>query len=167
MSQIIVRKQTAPDTPAANNASLYVDSTTGLLTQKTESGVIMTYATYKLMSWGPFSVGESPITTHGYYPAIASIGESLTLVKWVQACYVATTNNGSNYWTLRLANAPGTVIHDINTSTISPDSWTSLAAVTSFTIGTVSVTDKILSFQVLKTGTPGGIYVATPFLEVV
>jgi hypothetical protein len=119
---------------------------------------------YKLIGFGPFQV-ESPITTHGLFPFVTSIGETTTLLKWVQNVYVVTTNTGANYWTIYLTDVAGATIASFNTSALSANNWHQ-TTVTSFSINPiVPATHKQIQVQVLKTGAPGSLYVACPWLE--
>ena len=43
MAQIIITKNTEPDTPSANDASIYFDSTTKKITSKDDEGTVVTY----------------------------------------------------------------------------------------------------------------------------
>lgn len=115
--------------------------------------------------WLPFAVYTilpgSPMTTSPDYPFAVTIARAMTIRSWHQGVYVATTNNGSNYWTLDLLRWSdlGTLA-SLNTSAISADT----ATVLSSTGLSVAVATSYLSLlvRVTKTGSPGGLYAQGP-----
>lgn len=89
-----------------------------------------------------------------------------TFVQWSQAWYVATTNNGSNYWTVGIyRTSDDATITTFNTSAGSANTWT-LNTTTTFTIGSVSASAVGIYVKVTKTGTPGDFYLDGPLVEV-
>ena len=100
------------------------------------------------------------------YFASADNGNTLTFVRWSQVWHVATTNNGSNYWTIELYRvSDSSVIAAFNTSAGAADTWT-LNAITSFSITTLAAAGLGVFLAATKTGTPGALYVGGPELEV-
>jgi hypothetical protein len=75
-----------------------------------------------------------PLTTDEQRPFSATIDRTITFVKWAQAVRVSTTNNGSNYWHIKMIKCTaGTVIKELTTSAISANTNT-LLSTTSFTV---------------------------------
>ena len=115
--------------------------------------------------WVPFSaadslpsnVSTSPVTLYS-----ATIYRALSLKTWYQAAYVATTNDGSNYWTIALVEADLTAITSVNTSAASADTWTMLSDTS--VGGSVDRGDIGLLVRVTKTGSPGNLYLMAPAL---
>jgi hypothetical protein len=118
---------------------------------------------YRLLGFAPFQL-ESPVTTSGLFPFVAGVYETITLLKWGQNLYPATTNNGTHYWTVYMTDVAGNTIASFNTSTWTVDTWAQ-NTITSFSINPiVPATHKQIQVQCIKTGTPGPLYVASPWL---
>lgn len=118
--------------------------------------------------WLPFGVYSAinPITATGQVVYSATIDRTMTLIKWSQAVYVTTTNDGSNYWKLQLVRWPDSVaVDEINTSGASPDTATLLTD-TAFDISSVGASDVGLYVYPIKVGSPGNLYIFGPALEV-
>ena len=98
-------------------------------------------------------------------PYSASIDRTLTFVRWSQTYYVATTNDGTNYWTIDLLRGDGSTIKSINTSAASANTDT-LSQVTTFDIASVGTSDKLIYIRVTKTLAPGNLTLYGPTLEV-
>ena len=73
---------------------------------------------------------------------------------------MATTNDGSNYWTVKMRTETATVTADIsgatvNTSAESPDTWVTY----SVSVGTaVAAAANVIGIRATKTGSPGALY---------
>lgn len=117
--------------------------------------MFLPFGVYKAI--GPFSATS--------YPYMVTVDRSITFVKWTQAFHVATTNDGSNYWTIRLFQKDGSTIKSINTSAVAADTWAQIAS-TTFTIASVTTTDQVVGVEVAKTGAPGALSLSGPALEV-
>jgi len=108
----------------------------------------------------------SPMTADNSLPFAASIDRTITFVRWSQAWYVATTNDGSNYWTITLQDQTGsTTIKSFSTSAGAADTWT-LNQATTFDSASAGISDIMLFVLCTKTGSPGALYLAGPNLEV-
>ncbi len=110
------------------------------------------------------------ITTDNSTPFAAPLPPEYDIYLSVWRCsfvYVATTNNGSNYWTvkLRIEGASITDIASFNTSGMTVNTYSQHTAVSSFITNPVTNGAKTLSITVVKTGSPGALYL-TPYLRV-
>lgn len=102
-----------------------------------------------------------PISTSNFqsarFPVRSDFG--IYLERWVAATYVATTNNGSNYWTNALQwNTQGnvsTTLASFNTSADTVANNMRHEATVNTVIDSTAVT---LGVRVTKTGSPGAIY---------
>jgi hypothetical protein len=114
----------------------------------------------------PFGVNDAfnPHTANGN-PYAATIDQTMTLIKWSNGIYLLGTNNGSNYWTINLVTLFGTTVATMNTSALSGGTG-HLISTTSFSPSSVGTSDVILYMSCVKTGSPGGLYVYGPALQV-
>ena len=113
--------------------------------------------------WLPFSAYQllpyNQSTAGALYSA--SLSRAGTLRYWYQAAYVATTNDGSNYWTLQIRRLPGTnVIATLDTSALSVGTWSELSG-TDLDIALDSAW-YALYVNTVKTGSPGNLYLPSP-----
>lgn len=127
---------------------------------------IDTHITNLAHEWLPFGVyiAIGPFSATSY-PYMASIDRAITLIKWTQSFYVATTNNGSNYWTIKFFNVAGSTIKSITTAAIAANTWAQIAS-TTFTITDLTTSDMVIGVEVTKTGSPGSLSLPGPALEV-
>jgi hypothetical protein len=158
----------------------YIQDVVGaMVTGNSETGIAVTYddTNGKLdflakPYYLPFGVylTINPITAAASpglpYFASADNGNTLTFVRWSQAWHVATTNNGSNYWTIEIKRVSdsGTVA-TFNTSAGAANTWI-LNSITSFSITTLAAAGLGIFLVATKTGTPGSLFVGGPALEV-
>lgn len=79
--------------------------------------------------------------------------------------YVATDNDGGNYWTIDAQNSAGTSIASVTTGSgpIAPDTWTLIQDTTMSSATLTATTDKILQIVLTKTGTPGNLSITPMF----
>lgn len=117
--------------------------------------VLLPFGVYASLS--PMTVDSSP---YG-----ATISRTTTFIKWTQSLAVVTTNDGSNYWKLRLTDNAGNLIKEINTSALAVNTWGNLST-TSFDIASVGAADLNIKLTVVKQGSPGSLYMVGPELEV-
>lgn len=113
--------------------------------------------------WLPFVVhAEFPngMTSNPAFPFSVTISRSMTLRSWHQTAYVATTNNGSNYWTIKLYNEAGTEKAALSTASMSAGAWTTLSLTGQTT--SLSTSDKGLFARCDKVGSPGPLYLRGP-----
>ena len=114
----------------------------------------------------PFGVFVTPIPmTADGAPYSATLHKTITFVKWSQAVFVATTNNGSNYWRVKIVKNDGTLIKQLDTSAVSVNTWTRLEA-TTFDVASAGTADIGLQIATVKVGSPGALYILGITLEV-
>ena len=100
-------------------------------------------------------------TTSPAYPFAGAFPYSGTIVWWASIYFVATTNNGSNYWTIYLKKLDGTTIASFNTSAASANTWTWYRP-SALSEAINSSSDKGYYIEVSKTGSPGAISLYAP-----
>lgn len=80
--------------------------------------------------------------------------------------FVATTNNGANFWTIDAQNSAGTSIASVTTgggTPIAADTWTLIQDTTMSSATLTATTDKILQIVLTKTGAPGNLSITPMF----
>lgn len=98
------------------------------------------------------------ITTAPTLITVAALPNSaISITQATIVYYVAVTNNGANYWPLRIADDTG-IIFDTNTSAGAANTWTRLQNAPALIRSTPVHVE--LTAPVAKTGAPGGLYVA-------
>ncbi len=120
--------------------------------------------------FGNYNLARNPgggITAAGtLYPfAVATPDRALTAEKWGTAVNVQTTNNGSNFWTVRLrrntsAGALSTV-STVNTSADAANTWVKKTVDIS---SANSGTDMGYVIEVERTGSPGALFMYAPWI---
>jgi hypothetical protein len=130
---------------------------TGSITNGTLGGTMfLPFGVYRAIS--PLSVDSDPYSV--------TVDRTISFVKWSQFVYVATTNDGSNYWTIRLLKqSDNSVINSISTAAISANTNTVITD-TTFSIASVGASDYGIYMNAVKTGSPGNLYLQGPLLEV-
>lgn len=112
--------------------------------------------------WLPFTAYESvPYNLSANATIfVATIPRALTIRGWSQAIFVATTNDGSNYWSLILRKPGPTTLATLTTASASADTWTLLG---DMSIGEAVTTGEVyLWIRAEKTGSPGNLYLGAP-----
>jgi hypothetical protein len=95
-----------------------------------------------------------------------SLAQSCTLRYMYVSVYVATTNDGSNYWTINLKNQATTTRATVNTSSgVSAGTWTSISD-TGLSVSLTVAADKFLYIECVKTGSPGNLSLGCPAVYV-
>lgn len=130
-------------------------------------------ATNGVSGWLPFVTYEclpNAMTTgsnDGDAPFTVTVDRELTVDHWSQGVYVATTNDGSNYWTVTLREQDGTVIETLTTSAISANTLERLTA-TGIDHGLDPATSgqEGVKIQIDATGSPGALYLFGPAVYV-
>jgi hypothetical protein len=113
----------------------------------------------------PYDSLPSGMTTDGLNVFVAPADRTVTLANWTQGVRVATTNNGSNYWRIRILRlSDGSTVNEINTSAISADTWASISD-SSFSIATIGTSDVGIYLNISKVGTPGALSMSTPLVR--
>lgn len=115
----------------------------------------------------PFGTNSTAanITVSGSIIYTHTVGANQTIKRWHNSTYVATTNDGSNYWTVTLKRADTlATLLSFNTSadavnTVVLHSSTGLS--TAITTGMLNI-----YIDVTKTGAPGGLYLYGPAIYV-
>lgn len=111
-------------------------------------------------------VGQSPFSSNGF-PYAAPIDREISLVSWKTSYKVATTNNGSHYWTIRLTLRGGAVFPASYTTVGGGvDVWVN-PVITTFSPSELDETDEAIYIEVIKTGSPGNLVLAGSLLEIV
>lgn len=82
------------------------------------------------------------------------------LVDWRFTTYVATTNNGSNNWTIALSKTDGTSTTNIVTPTTSADAADNYVTHVSTIGALLGTANDMLALDVTKNSAPGGLYVS-------
>lgn len=102
--------------------------------------------------------GVPPYTVHDKIIYTFPLESTDTL--WLASFYASIvnlgTNNGSNYWTIEVQKADGTLLGSVDSSSGYAGGLDDLAPDTSFAVNPVSGTSALL-FVVKKTGAPGGL----------
>ncbi len=170
-----------PVTAGGTNYAIYVSAGQSYFTDTTESTSVSSGAVYTLGGMGVtknLNVGGQAkvlVANSGYLPMVsygslgsgitvnsivcgAAIGYACTLRRMHVNTYVATTNNGSHYWTVALINtSTGATITSFTTASDSADTWYN-HAVTGLSTA-LATTDKSVYIYVTKTGSPGALNV--------
>lgn len=110
-------------------------------------GIRLPYAQRVL---NPFPLASSGATA-GDFPQ----SRAVVVLAFNVNVYVGTPNNGTNYWSVTLANDAGVALATVNTSAISANTW---AQLTASSITQPAVTNKDFPIIVTATGNPGAIY---------
>lgn len=122
-------------------------------------------ATVFASGWLPFSDysgnGMSGLSSTTVIAA-CSLGYTCTLRSMYVTAFVATTNNGSNYWTIALKDAGSATLASVNTSGGSAGTWTSYSTTGLSVALTIASNDKFLYIEVSKTGSPGNLSLGCP-----
>jgi hypothetical protein len=106
------------------------------------------------VSASPSEIGTLPL--RGDY--------SIYLTRLTLSCYVNTTNNGANYWSIALFNTSGVTHTTLTTSASAANTWTRLEANLGGAITTAVGVEAIAT----KVGAPGSMYLsATLFYRLV
>lgn len=102
----------------------------------------------------------SPVAATPSSIGLQTIPRDCTLLKWAHSVFVATTNNGTNYWTVSLqisVAAVNTTIASFTTAADSVGTWNRHVA-TSFTTSVLTANSHLyLHVTAAKTGTPGNL----------
>jgi len=118
--------------------------------------------------WLPFQTytSHSPISVDDSLPYSAAIDRAITYVKFTMVLFVATTNDGSNYWEIRLkVITTNALIEMIDTSAIAVNTTVQVSS-TSFDIAGHNASNLGLLIGCIKVGSPGNLYIYSPVLFV-
>lgn len=84
---------------------------------------------------------------------------AVNLLAFYVEVFVSTTNNGSNYWELKLINSDNTSdLAVVTTSAIAANAWVRLSQTSSLTQPASS--NPVMSIKATAAGSPGAIYIA-------
>lgn len=81
---------------------------------------------------------------------------SVNLLAWYVSVFVNTTNNATNYWTIRLIDQAGTTLASFNTSAIAANTGTRFA-ITAIT--QPAATNTFIAITATATLSPGAIFI--------
>lgn len=114
--------------------------------------------------WLPFGIYQvlpgSGMTSNGNV-FFVTVARAFTIRSWHQAAYVATTNNGSNYWTLTMTRlSDSATVETLSTSAMSAGAWTVLSSTEMD--DAITTAHKGVFIATTKTGSPGALYLAGP-----
>lgn len=158
---------------SGNTGSVLLDLIGGMsvhdstFTQAQDYGVIRAQAFNSgwlpFITYAPGSRPPSAVTSDGIVFTCAV--PYACLVKYFKvALLVTTTNDGSHYWTLNLKRIDGTSVSSVNTSAISPNTWSLRSATgVDYTLATSHIA---LYVEAIKTGSPGTLQIAGPAVYV-
>jgi len=94
---------------------------------------------------------------------VPSLNSAVKLRAWHVAASVATTNDGSNYWTVKLCETDSTVLDSLDTSGMSADTWETLNEDgISIELDPDTSGQEAILVKVEKTGSPGALSIAGP-----
>jgi len=122
--------------------------------------------TSQQLSFGPGGAGI-PFSGASGETHYSTVMDAYRILRWVQGVYVVTTNNASNYWTITLRRIDGVTVTDIDsftTAAFSPDTWNKRDS--GALAHDVASTIEMVNVIVIKTGSPGSIYVGGPAVYV-
>jgi len=105
----------------------------------------------------PMAVAADPYGT--------SLDRTITPVSLTHTCIVTTTNDGSNYWRIRLLAISGGTVATVTTAAVAADTWVILTT-SSFSISPITTSNVGLYVEVDKVGSPGPISIFGPMFEV-
>jgi hypothetical protein len=102
------------------------------------------------------------ITSNYFSPFSATVPKALTLVSWSQSCTVATTNDASNYWNIRIYRYTGSAaiqLAEFKTKSLAVGAW---GHFTTTINAAIPVTDTHLYIYLVHSGSPGALTLAGP-----
>jgi len=118
--------------------------------------------------WLPFTSADflpGAGTTSAQTAFTTTLSRPCTVHYWYQNVYVATTNDGSNYWTLQLQRLSDSgVVSTLDTSGIAVATSANLS--NTGIAGAVTKAHLGLAIEVSKTGSPGTLYLGGPAIFV-
>lgn len=115
------------------------------------------------LPWAQRAVNPFPLASSGGFWGESPQPWAMSVLAWYVSVFVATTNNGTNYWTLALVNSAGSTLATLATNAISANTWTRLSTTTITQPSTSNVT---FSISATATLSPGSIFIV-PVLECV
>jgi hypothetical protein len=152
------------DTTDAHDASAISVADAGSYLVATEVEAALQEIATKILPFGVYQ-HISPLTVDPSFPYAQTIERQITLLKWTQQFYVATTNNSTNYWKFELNRiSDGTVIATIQTNASAVNTQLVLST-TSFTNNPVATTALMVYVKCSKVGAPGALYLSGPAVE--
>ena len=148
----------------ADNFSIYGGMNVGTATGAVAGQVKANVATSGYLSFVTHAVLPNNMTTTASVPFSTSIGYACTIRRFNILAYVATTNNGSNYWSIEVCKANGTVLFTVNTNASAANTVVNLSAAGRSDALTTS--DVGLFVRANKVGSPGALTLYGPALYV-
>jgi hypothetical protein len=115
------------------------------------------------LPYAPRVVNPFPLASSGGIAGDFPQPQAITILAFRASVHVATTNNGSNFWTVELVNTAASVLASFTTAAMSANTWTR-AEDTSITQPSSSNVD--LAIKLTATGSPGAIFVVPDVLAV-
>lgn len=116
------------------------------------------------LPWAQRVLNPFPLASSGNIWGEMTQPWAVTVLAFYCSVYVATTNNGTNYWTITLSSTPsGNAVASISTAAIAANTFTRLS---DLTITQPASTDVEFYITPTATGAPGAIYIV-PAVELV
>lgn len=110
------------------------------------------------LPWVQRVLNPFPLASSGAGLCDQSQPWAVNILAFYCSVFVNTTNNGTNFWTIALINAVGTVLASFNTSAIAAGAYTRFAVTSGIT--QPSTTNPALIVIATATLSPGSIYIA-------
>jgi hypothetical protein len=149
-------------TSAANGA----ESSKLLATYMASGGFqVRRVSTYHMLPFTPYGATTLAGITGTTPLVMAAIDRNLTLHRWTVTWNVTSANDASNYYTIRLISGNYGVVASFNTigGTVGP--WNQ-NTITSFVGTAINAAGRYLYMDIVKTGSPAAINIASPIVEV-
>ena len=107
-----------------------------------------------------------PISATEVLPYSATIHRAITYVKFSVVLRVSTTNDGSNYWIIKLkVITTNVLIEQLDTGAIAVNTTVQMTS-TSFDVAGHQASDLGLLIEAVKEGAPGNLYIYSPAMAV-
>lgn len=119
---------------------------------------------FRMAPIAPYSYLPYNLSTGGYQLFGCTLPEGSVIKRWMQDSYVATTNNGSNYWTFDLKVETGTAMATITTAADTAGVWTPHEGTIDPAYASFGSGKDWLNLSITKVGSPGNLYMFNPFI---
>jgi len=108
------------------------------------------------LPWSQRALNSFPLASSG-----TAWGESVQpweiyALAWYVTVFVATTNNGTNFWTLALQDSAGSTLASLSTAAISANTWTRLSTTS---ITQPGASNPVFTLRPTATLSPGAIFI--------
>ena len=111
------------------------------------------------LPWSQRVLNPFPLASSGGVWGDQAQPWSVNIIAFYCECFVLTTNNGTNFWTIDLLNQDsGTTLATFNTSAVSAGSWNRFSVTSGITQPTSA--NVVISIRLTATLSPGSIFIA-------